>query len=33
VDDNGKTSVDYRPVILTTLTNEVEAIPPKKRVY
>ncbi len=33
VDENGKTSVDYRPVILTTLTNEVEAIPPKKRVY
>ncbi len=33
VDDHGKTSIDYRPVILTTLTNEVEAIPPKKRVY
>lgn len=33
VDDHGKTTIDYRPVILTTLTNEVEAIPPKKRVY
>ena len=33
VDDDGKTSIDYRPVILTTLTDEVEAIPPKKRVY
>ncbi len=33
MDANGKTSVTYRPVILTTLTNEVEAFPPKKRVY
>ncbi|HEU4839017.1 MAG TPA: succinate dehydrogenase flavoprotein subunit [Micavibrio sp.] len=33
VDDNGKTSVDYRPVILTPLTGDVEPIPPKKRVY
>jgi succinate dehydrogenase / fumarate reductase, flavoprotein subunit len=33
VDDNGKSKIDYRPVILHTLTNEVEAIPPKKRVY
>ena len=33
VDDNGKTKIDYRPVILNTLTNEVEAIPPKERVY
>ena len=33
VDDNGKTNMTYRPVILTTLTNEVEAFPPKKRVY
>ena len=33
VDDNGKTKIDYRPVILNTLTNEVEPIPPKERVY
>ena len=33
VDDSGKTKIDYRPVILTTLTNEVEAVPPKARVY
>jgi len=33
VDDHGKTSVDYRPVILTTLTSDVEPLPPKKRVY
>lgn len=33
VDETGKTARSYRPVILTTLTNEVEAVPPKKRVY
>ena len=33
VDEAGKTAIDYRPVILHTLTNDVEAIPPKKRVY
>ena len=33
VDDAGRTRIDYRPVILTTLTADVEAIPPKKRVY
>jgi succinate dehydrogenase / fumarate reductase flavoprotein subunit len=33
IDEDGKTKVDYRPVILTTLTDEVEAVPPKKRVY
>ncbi len=33
VDDHGKTKIDYRPVILKTLTDEVEVIPPKKRVY
>ena len=33
VDDSGKTKIDYRPVILTTLTDEVEAVPPKARVY
>jgi succinate dehydrogenase / fumarate reductase flavoprotein subunit len=33
VTDKGETKMTYRPVILTTLTNEVEAFPPKKRVY
>jgi succinate dehydrogenase / fumarate reductase flavoprotein subunit len=33
VDEKGKTKIDYRPVILTTLTDEVEAVPPKARVY
>jgi len=33
VDEQGGTKIDYRPVILTTLTDEVEAVPPKARVY
>jgi succinate dehydrogenase / fumarate reductase flavoprotein subunit len=33
VDDKGKTKMGDRPVTLTTLTNEVEAFPPKARVY
>lgn len=33
VDEQGGTAIDYRPVILTTLTDEVEAVPPKARVY
>lgn len=33
VDDSGKTNIDYRPVIMKTLTDEVEPIPPKERVY
>ena len=33
VDSNGKTRFDYRPVHLNTLTDEIETIPPKKRVY
>jgi succinate dehydrogenase / fumarate reductase flavoprotein subunit len=33
VEENGKTNIDYRPVTLTTLTNEVEPVPPKARVY
>jgi succinate dehydrogenase / fumarate reductase flavoprotein subunit len=33
VNDNGKTTIGDRPVILTTLTNEVEPVPPKARVY
>ncbi len=33
MDDAGKSSISYRPVILHTLTNDVEPVPPKKRVY
>ncbi|HWS26971.1 MAG TPA: succinate dehydrogenase flavoprotein subunit [Xanthomonadales bacterium] len=33
VDDKQKVSFDYRPVHLYTLTNEVEAVPPKARTY
>jgi succinate dehydrogenase / fumarate reductase flavoprotein subunit len=29
----GRTTIDYRPVHSNTMTNEVEPIPPKKRVY
>jgi len=30
---DGKVSFDFRPVHMNTLTDEVEAVPPKKRVY
>ena len=33
VDEKGNTKISYRPVIMTTLTNEIEPIPPKERVY
>jgi succinate dehydrogenase / fumarate reductase flavoprotein subunit len=33
VDDAGKTKIDYRPVHLNTLSNDVETVPPKARVY
>jgi succinate dehydrogenase / fumarate reductase flavoprotein subunit len=33
IDDDGIVDITYRKVILTTLTDEVEAVPPKKRVY
>lgn len=29
----GKTKIEYRPVIMKTLTDEVEVVPPKARVY
>jgi succinate dehydrogenase / fumarate reductase flavoprotein subunit len=32
-DDKGDVSLDYRPVKMQTLTNEVSVFPPKKRVY
>ncbi len=33
LDDNGKVRIDYRPVHLNPLTNEVQSFPPKARVY
>ncbi len=33
VDEQGEVTFDYRPVHMYTLTDEVEVIPPKKRVY
>ena len=33
VNDSGEVTFDYRPVHMHTLTDEVEVIPPKKRVY
>ena len=33
INDDGIVDINYRKVILTTLTDEVEAVPPKKRVY
>ena len=33
VDEKGKTTIDYRPVVLQPLTNEVQSFPPKARVY
>ena len=33
LDDAGKTTIGYRPVHSYTMTNDVQAIPPKARVY
>ena len=33
IDDGGKVDIDYRPVHLNTLTDEVDVFPPKPRVY
>jgi succinate dehydrogenase / fumarate reductase flavoprotein subunit len=33
VGDDGGVALDYRPVRMQTLTNEVQVFPPKKRVY
>ncbi|MCZ8131338.1 MAG: succinate dehydrogenase flavoprotein subunit [Steroidobacteraceae bacterium] len=33
VNDRGAACIDYRPVHLNTLTNEVEPVPPKARTY
>jgi succinate dehydrogenase / fumarate reductase flavoprotein subunit len=32
-EEDGKVTIDYRPVHLQTLTNEVQSFPPKARVY
>ena len=32
-DDHGNVKLDYRPVKMQTLTNDVQVFPPKKRVY
>jgi succinate dehydrogenase / fumarate reductase flavoprotein subunit len=33
INDKGETKIDYRPVHTSTLTTDVAAVPPKKRVY
>ena len=33
LNEDGTTRIDYRPVHEETLTNDVQAIPPKERVY
>ncbi|GAB3733748.1 succinate dehydrogenase flavoprotein subunit [Luteimonas pelagia] len=33
LDDAGNTRIDYRPVHMYTLSDDVEVVPPKKRVY
>ena len=33
LDENGDTRLDYRPVHMYTLTDDVEVVPPKARVY
>ena len=33
MDESGKTRIDYRPVHLQPLSNDVQSFPPKARVY
>ena len=33
LDQDGRSRIDYRPVHTNTMTNEVQAVPPKDRVY
>ncbi|HEY1138978.1 MAG TPA: succinate dehydrogenase/fumarate reductase flavoprotein subunit, partial [Lysobacter sp.] len=33
VGDDGKTDIDYRPVHMYTLSDDVDVVPPKPRVY
>jgi succinate dehydrogenase / fumarate reductase flavoprotein subunit len=32
-DDKGEVEIDYRPVTLKPMSNDVQAFPPKARVY
>ena len=32
-DEGGKVTIDYRPVHMHTMTNDVQVFPPKARVY
>ena len=32
-DEGGNVKLDYRPVHMNTLTNDVQSFPPKERVY
>ncbi|MCG8546545.1 MAG: succinate dehydrogenase/fumarate reductase flavoprotein subunit, partial [Alphaproteobacteria bacterium] len=32
-DENGAVTIKYRPVVMQTMTNEVQSFPPKARVY
>jgi succinate dehydrogenase / fumarate reductase flavoprotein subunit len=33
LEENGRVKIDYKPVVLNTLTDEVNPVPPVKRVY
>jgi succinate dehydrogenase / fumarate reductase flavoprotein subunit len=33
MDNDGEVKLDYRPVHMYTLTDDVEVVPPKARVY
>lgn len=33
INSSGEIDIDYRPVVMKTLTDEVQVVPPKKRVY
>jgi succinate dehydrogenase / fumarate reductase flavoprotein subunit len=33
LDDRGNVTIDWRPVHMNPLTNEVQSFPPKARVY
>ncbi len=33
IDEKGRTKIDFRPVHMNTLSNEIQPIPPKPRVY
>ena len=33
LDEDGRSRMEYRPVHTSTMTNEVQAVPPKDRVY